>query len=252
VTELQTLSGAGVELAYEERGSGPPVVLVHGMGDDRTSWRPFAEELADVAHVVLYDRRGYGDSSAPEHYARTTINEQAEDLAALMDGLGLSGALLCGLDIGALVVLDVLIRHGARAAGAVLVDPPLFMLVRDATEPLAAERAALEQALRDGGPPRAVEAWLEPAAPDPARTARARLAARAFFADYGGLATLPIARATVRAITVPVDVTDGARSAPHVRAAADALAQLLPDARRLEGVPLADVVRERVAAGRRP
>ena len=60
---------------------------------------------------MTYDRRGYGGSGAPEPYERTTIHEQAEDLAALVAALGAAGAVGVGADLGALVVLDVLRRH---------------------------------------------------------------------------------------------------------------------------------------------
>ena len=69
-----------------------------------------------TGRVITYDRRGYGGSTAPEPYTRTTVNEQAEDLAALVGGLDAAPALLVGADFGALVVLDVLLRHRAARA----------------------------------------------------------------------------------------------------------------------------------------
>jgi pimeloyl-ACP methyl ester carboxylesterase len=139
---VDVIEGAGVELAYRESGSGPAVVLVHGMAADRESWP--AEPAG--ARTIAYDRRGYGSSGAPEPYDRTTVAEQAEDLAALVGRLGADPAVAAGADFGALVVLDVLKRHPGRLRAAVLVDPPVFQLV-DALEALAAERAALEDAL---------------------------------------------------------------------------------------------------------
>src|SRR5436190_317100 len=84
--------GLGVELAVVECGSGPAVVLVHGMADAAAGWAPVAEALAAHARVIAYDRRGYGDSEAPEPYARTTVEEQAEDAACLMEARGAAGA----------------------------------------------------------------------------------------------------------------------------------------------------------------
>src|SRR3954466_16025204 len=125
---MVTIEGAGVELAYDETGTGAPVVLVHDMAADRTAW-----SLAPPgARVIAYDRRGYGGSGAPEPYAATTVAEQAEDLAALIRAADAAGASASGGGFGALVVIDVLRRHRGALAGAVLVDPPVFQLVPEA------------------------------------------------------------------------------------------------------------------------
>ncbi|HEV2061849.1 MAG TPA: alpha/beta fold hydrolase, partial [Solirubrobacteraceae bacterium] len=119
---MGTLPLGAFDLAYDIAGDGPSVVLVHGMAATRGVWGT----LDDLGgRVIAYDRRGYGDSSAPEPYTRTTVNEQAEDLAALIAALEAAPALLVGEDFGALVVLDVLLRHRALARAAVLVHPPL-------------------------------------------------------------------------------------------------------------------------------
>src|SRR4051812_22985054 len=210
---MVTVEGAGVELAYEEAGQGTPVVVVHDMAADRTAWslRP------PGARVVTYDRRGYGGSGAPEPYSATTVAEQAEDLAALLAAAQAEGAIGVGEGFGALVVLDVLLRHRGALRAAVLVDPPVFQLVPEALEPLAAERAMLEAALREGGRERGVEAWLEARGiADPDRLAAARRDAGAFFADYGGQATLALARRDLRALDVPVAVATSPRAAAHV------------------------------------
>jgi pimeloyl-ACP methyl ester carboxylesterase len=224
---MPTVEGAGVALAYEEAGSGPAIVLVHGMAADRTAW-----DQVPGARTIAYDRRGYGGSEAPEPYTATTVAEQAEDLAALLGALDARPALGVGADFGALVVLDLALRHPGALRAAVLIDPPLFQLV-DALEPLAAERAELEQALRDGGPARAVEVWLAAhGVGDRERRGVARRDAAAFFADYGGQATLSIARRDLRSLSLPVAVLDSPHASAHARAASDAVAGLIPDARR--------------------
>src|SRR4051812_10076643 len=76
-----TVEGAGVALASEGRGAGRGIVLVHGMASPAAALLHLAEPLEAEARVVAYDRRGYGGSGAPEPYERTTVNEQAEDLA---------------------------------------------------------------------------------------------------------------------------------------------------------------------------
>lgn len=245
---MVTIEGAGVALAYEEVGSGPPLLLVHGMAADRSAWSDVAGALSAQARVVTYDRRGYGASGAPDPYERTTVAEQAEDLVALLRALDAEPAVACGVDFGALVVLDVLKRHAGALRAAALVDPPAFQLVAESMEPLAAERLALEDAMRDGGPARAVELWLAArGVSDPGRLARARADAAGFFADYGGLATLPLARRDLRSIDVPLAVLDTRNAQWHVTAAGEAVALLVPGARRTEAAELPDVLREMVA-----
>lgn len=223
------IEAAGVELAYAERGAGEATVLVHGMAAAKEDVLHEAASL--TGRVIAYDRRGYGESGAPEPYLRTTINEQAEDLAALVHALGAAPALLVGMDVGALICLDVLLRHRGLARAAVLVDPPLHAFVPAATEALSDERAMLEAAVRDGGPRAGVEAWLG-AGVDPARRERASASARAFFADYGAVATLPLTRADLRSLDVPIRVVTTPGAPPHVAAAAETLLAAAPTASR--------------------
>jgi pimeloyl-ACP methyl ester carboxylesterase len=224
--------GAGVELEYEERGSGGAVLLVHDLAADHLSALEQATGLDD-ARVIAYARRGYGASEAPEPYSGTTVHEQAQDAAALLEALTPSGATVAGQGFGALVALDLLRRHSALVRAAVLWDTPLLALVPDAAHALAVERQALEDAVREAGPPAAVERWLEGRATDERRE-RARERAGAFFADYAGLASLPVTRRELSAITAPVVVLSGPRTPAHVVAASDALAELLPAASRRE------------------
>jgi pimeloyl-ACP methyl ester carboxylesterase len=246
-----TVEGAGVALACEQHGDGPAVLLVHGMADDAAGWEQVGEELASVARVIAYDRRGYGASGAPEPYERTTVEEQAEDAAALLRALDAAPAVICGRDFGALICLDLCKRHAELVRAAALVDPPLFAFVPAATEALAKQRQALEQALRDGGPQRAVEAYLgDIAAVAPERAARVRTAHRAFFADYGGLASWPVTRGELRSLAMPMAVATSGAAAVAVREAADALATLAPAAERIDGNDVGFIVRrllERVA-----
>jgi len=230
---MPQVEGAGVALHYEERGQGSPLLVIHAMAGDAAAWEPGLDELASAgARAIAYDRRGYGSSGAPQPYTATTVQEQAQDATALLEALGAAPAILVGDGFGALIALELLVRLPQLATAAVLVDLPLHAYVPAATEALAAERLALEQALRDGGPAAAVRAW---------RGARADQAARegpsgsyaGFFADYGGLASWSPSRRELRAIALPVSVLTGAGSAAHIVAAADAAAALLPAARRV-------------------
>ncbi|MCD6726602.1 MAG: alpha/beta hydrolase [Solirubrobacteraceae bacterium] len=226
------VSAIGVELEVEERGSGPAVLLVHGIASDHLALEPLAEELAGHgARVVSYSRRGYASSGAPEPYVGTTVQEQAEDAAALAAAVGVRNAVVVGDGFGALVVLDLLVRHPGIARAAVLADPPLLAFVEGGALALATWHEELREAVAAGGPAAAVELWLAGRAA-PADLARARAAHRAFFADWAGLASLPLTRGTLRAIDIPVVVVTGSDSPPPVVAAADVLAGLVSDAER--------------------
>jgi pimeloyl-ACP methyl ester carboxylesterase len=229
---MARVEGAGVALNVVERGAGAPALVIHGMASDAEAWAGRLVALAGAARAIAYDRRGYGSSGAPEPYTATTVQEQAEDAAAVLVALGAAPALLVGEGFGALVALELLVRRPELASGAVLADPPLFAYVPEATEALAAQRFALEEALREGGPGEAVAAWLGAGAGG-GRVARARAAHVGFFADYGGLASWSPSPAQLRGIAVPVAVVTGPASPASVVAAAEALASRVAGARRV-------------------
>ena len=223
---MPEIEGAGVALHYEERGDGPPVLLVHGLASDAEDWSAALDALAAAGRrAIAYDRRGYGSSGAPDVFAATTVQEQAEDAAALLGRLDAAPALLVGDGFGALIVLELLVRRPSLAVAAVLSDLPLFAFVPAATEVLAAQRLLLEDALREGGPPAALRAYRD--------AERAESWTRGFFADYAGQASWSPTRRELRSVPVPVAVVTSAATPPHVVAAADACAALVPGAVRL-------------------
>ena len=92
-------NSADIQLYYEDRGSGKPVILVHGWPLSGGSWeRQSAMLLQSGFRVVTYDRRGFGRSSAPEGgYEYDTL---AGDLAKLIDKLGIQNAAVVGFSMG--------------------------------------------------------------------------------------------------------------------------------------------------------
>lgn len=227
----ETVDGAGVPLACRIHGDAAArraVLLVHDLAADARGWDDVAAAVARRgARAIAYDRRGYGASDAPEPYERTTVQEQAQDARAVLAAhAGDEGTWACGAGFGALIVLDLLVRAPGLLAGAVLLEPPVHQLSLTATEALSHARAELERALAEGGPEAAV-AWWRPEA-----DAAVRAAHRAFFADYGGLASWPVTRRELRAIAVPLIVATAPGSAPHLIEEADALAALVPGAER--------------------
>jgi pimeloyl-ACP methyl ester carboxylesterase len=147
---MPTLEVRGVELAWNERGEGPPVLLVHGTAATGAIWGPVAEALARRARAVSYDRRGWGSSTSPDDYRRTTVEEQSEDAAALIESLDAGPAVACGAGAGAVIALDLMLRQPRLIAGAVLIEAPLLQLLPAATEALSEDRRRLETAATEG------------------------------------------------------------------------------------------------------
>jgi pimeloyl-ACP methyl ester carboxylesterase len=157
---MPTLEARGVELSWSERGEGDPVLLIHETGTGAAVWDAVAAALSGQARVVSYDRRGWGASTAPPGYQRTTTEEQSEDAAVLIESLGAAPALLCGAGIGAVIALDLSLRRPELVIGAALVEPDALALLPAATEALSEDRHALEIAVAERGAEGAVELYL--------------------------------------------------------------------------------------------
>jgi pimeloyl-ACP methyl ester carboxylesterase len=234
------VEAGGVPLAYEERGDGEPLLLVHGTACDRSVWEELLEALPGGLRAIAYDRRAYGGSGTPEPYGGTTVEEQADDAAELLEALNAAPALLCGHDLGALVCLDLLRRRPDLARGAVLVGPPLLALTPRGPEVMSELREAVRQGAADGGPAGAVEAFLVELGGERAldllgarRLEAATGAARAFAADLAAAPRWSFARRELRAVEGPVVVLAGLHGGAW-REPAVALAGLLPGARLVE------------------
>jgi pimeloyl-ACP methyl ester carboxylesterase len=115
----QRLTVNGVSLAVETRGEGPAVLFVHGYPLDRTIWRDQIDGLEGYRRIAP-DLRGLGQSDAPDlGYGMGTY---ADDLAALLDTLGVDDVVLCGLSMGGYVVFEFLRRWRHRVRAVILVD----------------------------------------------------------------------------------------------------------------------------------
>jgi 3-oxoadipate enol-lactonase len=113
----------GTRLAYTLHGAPAAarrIVLVHSLAMDRSFWRPVAERLATNAAVLTYDCRGHGRSDKPAGPASVELH--ADDLAALMDHLGWTSALVAGASMGGCIALASATRHAARVSALGLID----------------------------------------------------------------------------------------------------------------------------------
>jgi pimeloyl-ACP methyl ester carboxylesterase len=109
----------GLELAYDDAGTGTPLLLVHGWPHNRTLWAGQVSGLSSHARCIAPDLRGFGRSTVRGPYS---IDQYADDLAALLDSLGVQRAVMCGLSMGGYVALAMWRRHPHRVRALVLSD----------------------------------------------------------------------------------------------------------------------------------
>jgi pimeloyl-ACP methyl ester carboxylesterase/quercetin dioxygenase-like cupin family protein len=124
----------GAELAYVERGSGDPVVLVHGEIADLRSWSRQVNVLSERFHVIAVSRRCHYPNRCTGKEDDYTYEQHADDIAALMRTLHLSRAHVIGHSYGAGVVALLAMRHPEAVRSVVLMEPPFDSLL---TEPYA-------------------------------------------------------------------------------------------------------------------
>ena len=168
--ERLTAAGTGFLAGGSEHASAPPLVCLHGIGGDATSFRAQIAGLAGPGQRVLsWDMPGYG-GSAP--LAAMDFAALCERLCAALDELGLTRVIIVGQSIGGMIAQEMAIRHPGRVAGLVLIATvPGFGgrddSFRDAF--LAARLAPLDQGVGMGAlAAEAIPAVLGPAVLDPA------------------------------------------------------------------------------------
>lgn len=129
----------GARLAYQanDKAGLPPLLLVHGFPLDSGMWEAQLTGLAAQAYVIAPDLRGHGRSDVPP--GPCTMDQHADDLAGLLDYLGVQKAIVVGLSMGGYVALAFWRRYAARVAGFGLIDSranadtPEGRAARDAT-----------------------------------------------------------------------------------------------------------------------
>jgi pimeloyl-ACP methyl ester carboxylesterase len=223
------------DLAYACYGAGRALVLLHAFPFDGRMWRATAEALAGRCRVIVPDLRGFGasDLGAPE----PSIADMADDVAALLDHLGIACATVGGLSMGGYVTLAFAARHRGRLEALILAD------TRAAADspPAAAGRAgALDLVARDGVPAlveKQIPGLLSPAAGEPLRAQVRELARQSAAGVSAGIRALrdrPDRRPELGAIACPTLVIAGTDDQLSPLAEMSAMAASIPGARLIE------------------
>ncbi|MFP5318002.1 MAG: alpha/beta fold hydrolase [Acidimicrobiia bacterium] len=227
----------GTTIHYEQEGSGPDLLFVHGMCGDARVWAGQFATLSGEFRCTAYDRRGH--SRSPRGEAPESDATHADDAAALIEALQLT-PIVVGSSGGARITVELLRRRPDLVRGAVLSEPPLLSIDPEAARPFLAELVPLvEDAFEHQGPEPAVDAFFTLVCPglwsgigDDVKY-RYRANASAMFAEFEASPN----RITVddlASITTPALVMRGTDSHPTLRTIAERLARALPDTRWVE------------------
>lgn len=100
---METIDVNGIRLAFERRGKGTPMVLLHGFPLDHHLWDEIIPFLEDQFDLILPDLRGFGGSSTVDSFS--SMEDYASDIAALLDHMGLPKAAIVGHSMGGYVAL---------------------------------------------------------------------------------------------------------------------------------------------------
>jgi pimeloyl-ACP methyl ester carboxylesterase len=221
----------GNAINYEESGEGPPLVLVHGSWDGGHCWDALRPELDSSHRVVSYDRRGHSGSERPA--AAWTRRDNEDDLAALIEALGLGPAHLIGNSYGGLISLGLAARRPELVRGVTVHEPPAISLLDERS--VAAVAGPLEAVLAEieaGEAERATRRFMDDVALGPGswaqmpREMRASLIANApaFAVEMADPRSSELQLADLDRLDGPVQVTRGDASPPWLMHLAEQLA----------------------------
>jgi pimeloyl-ACP methyl ester carboxylesterase len=223
---MPKLDRDGVQIHYEVAGRGPPVLLTHGFSATGEMWKGQVEALRDRFTVVTWDMRGHGRSDYPDDQGAYSEEATVADMAALLDAVGATRAVIGGLSLGGYMSLAFHRAHPERTRALLIIDTgPGYKndQARDGWNANALKRAERYEAEGLGDLSRAsaeVRAASHRDATGLARAARGMLTQR----DARVIESLP-------EIRVPSIVVVGENDTPFL-AASDYMAAKIPGAKK--------------------
>lgn len=110
----------GTRLHYEESGSGIPIIFVHEFGGDWRSWEPQLRHFSRLYRCITFSARGYSPSDIPSDPDKYSQDIATDDIADVLDGLGIERAHVVGLSMGGFATLHFGLRYASRARSLVV------------------------------------------------------------------------------------------------------------------------------------
>jgi 3-oxoadipate enol-lactonase len=118
----RVVTNNGYDIGYEEAGAGEatPIVFLHGVGSDKSVWRPQLAFFGQSRRAVAFDYPGYGDSDLA--LEGTTRDDYASAVISAMHELGIDRAHVCGLSLGGVIAIAMHHADASRCASLILAD----------------------------------------------------------------------------------------------------------------------------------
>lgn len=114
------VNGASLYFRFAGRPAGDTLVFINSLGTDWRVWESVARRFGEQCRLLHYDKRGHGLSDVPP--GPLSIDDHVADLAALLEELDITHAVVCGLSVGGMIAIGLAARHPQLVRGLVLAD----------------------------------------------------------------------------------------------------------------------------------